>query len=105
MLAAYDAGEAVTAGQVQVDAAAITLAGGSRLEWSNVRGLTLAHPSSASPDMTILITITAPTPGTARAASPTSSMALRASRTRSSSPTSSPTLPAQHDVPVYGQAS
>jgi hypothetical protein len=51
MTAAYDAGEAVTAGKVHVDAAAITLAGGARLEWRSIRGVTLAHarPSPASP--------------------------------------------------------
>jgi hypothetical protein len=88
MTAAYDAGEAVTAGEVTVDAAAITLAGGPRLEWSSMRGVTLAHPrpspaspgrlnrewsfnstvtlfhpSSATPGVPTLVTITAPDPG------------------------------------------
>jgi hypothetical protein len=105
MIAAYDAWKAVTAGQVQVDAAAITLADGSRLEWSSMRGVALAHPSSASPDMTTLVTITAPDP-----------------RNRRGSVTDFPLDPAgipnaifladliahaarQHGVPVYGQAS
>jgi hypothetical protein len=89
---------------VQVDAAAITLADGSRLEWSSMRGVALAHPSPASPDMTTLVTITAPDP-----------------RSRRGNVTDFPHDPAgipnaifladliahaarQHDVPVYGQA-
>jgi hypothetical protein len=85
MTAAYDAGEAVTAGKVTVDAAAITLAGGPRLEWSSMRAVTLAHPrlspasrdelkwrfmepvtvvrpSSVAPGVPTLVTITAADP-------------------------------------------
>jgi hypothetical protein len=128
MIAAYDAGEAVTAGQVHVDAAAITLAGGPRLEWSSIRGVTLAHPhpspdspgvlewsprrgvtlvhpSSASPGVPTLVTITAPDPSNRKG---------RVTSFRHD-PSGIPNAifladliahaARQHDVPVYRQAS